>query len=138
MSLISKAMPVGVTPTLGPDATGVGHVFWYTVESATLSQRELRSIQPDRALPDDRVFVSEQGRPLTRTAITMIVAQAAKRAGIEAHVSAHWMRHAHASHAIDNGAAITLVQRTLGHVSIQTTSAYIHARPDESSGKYLR
>jgi copper/silver efflux system protein len=45
MSLIAKSLPVGVVPTLGPDATGVGHVFWYTVESPSHSLRELRSIQ---------------------------------------------------------------------------------------------
>jgi Cu(I)/Ag(I) efflux system membrane protein CusA/SilA len=45
MSLITKALPAGVAPTLGPDATGVGHVFWYTVESPTLSLRDLRTLQ---------------------------------------------------------------------------------------------
>jgi Cu(I)/Ag(I) efflux system membrane protein CusA/SilA len=45
MSLIAKSLPAGVTPTLGPDATGVGHVFWYTVESSAHSLRELRTIQ---------------------------------------------------------------------------------------------
>ncbi len=45
MSLVAKNLPEGVTPTLGPDATGVGHVFWYTVESPTHSLRELRTIQ---------------------------------------------------------------------------------------------
>jgi Cu(I)/Ag(I) efflux system membrane protein CusA/SilA len=30
MSLVARGLPAGVTPTLGPDATGVGHVFWYT------------------------------------------------------------------------------------------------------------
>src|SRR5260221_12186386 len=45
MSLVTKTLPAGVTPTLGPDATGVGHVFWYTVESPTLSLRDLRSLQ---------------------------------------------------------------------------------------------
>ena len=45
MSLVGKALPAGVVPTLGPDATGVGHVFWYTVESPTHSLRELRSLQ---------------------------------------------------------------------------------------------
>ena len=45
MSLVAKALPAGVTPTLGPDATGVGHVFWYTVESPTHSLRDLRSLQ---------------------------------------------------------------------------------------------
>ena len=45
MSLVAKSLPQGVTPTLGPDATGVGHVFWYTVESPTHTLRELRSLQ---------------------------------------------------------------------------------------------
>jgi copper/silver efflux system protein len=45
MSLVSRALPAGVVPTLGPDATGVGHVFWYTVESPTHSLRELRTLQ---------------------------------------------------------------------------------------------
>src|SRR5687768_16899001 len=45
MSLVLKSLPAGVVPTLGPDATGVGHVFWYTVESPTHSLRDLRSIQ---------------------------------------------------------------------------------------------
>ncbi len=40
MNLLAKSLPAGVVPTLGPDATGVGHVFWYTVESPTHSLRE--------------------------------------------------------------------------------------------------
>ena len=45
LSLVTTLLPEGTTPTLGPDATGVGHVFWYTVESSRHSLRELRSIQ---------------------------------------------------------------------------------------------
>src|SRR6478735_3597132 len=45
LSLVTRQLPEGVTPTLGPDATGVGHVFWYTLESDRLSLRELRSLQ---------------------------------------------------------------------------------------------
>src|SRR3954467_13171599 len=45
MSLVTKSLPAGVAPTLGPDATGVGHVFWYTLESPTLSLRDLRTLQ---------------------------------------------------------------------------------------------
>ena len=45
MNLVGKLLPDGAVPTLGPDATGVGHVFWYTVESPTLSLRELCSVQ---------------------------------------------------------------------------------------------
>jgi len=45
LNLVSKLLPPGVVPTLGPDATGVGHVFWYTVEGGGLSLRDLRSLQ---------------------------------------------------------------------------------------------
>ena len=45
LSLVGRALPAGVVPTLGPDATGVGHVFWYTLDSPTHSLRELRSLQ---------------------------------------------------------------------------------------------
>jgi len=45
LNLLSKSLPPGVVPTLGPDATGVGHVFWYTVEGPGNSLRDLRSIQ---------------------------------------------------------------------------------------------
>src|SRR5687768_17954523 len=42
MNLLASRMPDGVVPTLGPDATGVGHIFWYTLESPTHSLREPR------------------------------------------------------------------------------------------------
>src|SRR6266404_5034796 len=45
LNLVAKTLPAGVVPTLGPDATGVGHVFWYTLESPNLSLRELRTVQ---------------------------------------------------------------------------------------------
>src|SRR5436190_17633097 len=45
LSLLSTQLPQGALPTLGPDATGVGHVFWYTVESDQVSLRDLRTLQ---------------------------------------------------------------------------------------------
>ena len=45
LSLVATQMPDGAVPTLGPDATGVGHVFWYTVESDRHSLRDLRTLQ---------------------------------------------------------------------------------------------
>ncbi len=49
----------------------------------------------------------------------------------------HWLRHAHGSHALDRGASLAEVQSTLGHANVATTSGYLHARPDSSSGLYL-
>ena len=62
---------------------------------------------------------------------------AAQRSGIAAAVSPHWLRHAHASHAFDRGAPIHLVQATLAHASVATTEKYLHARPTDSSARYL-
>ncbi len=45
LNLVAKQLPEGVTPTLGPDATGVGQVFWYTVESDSMNLRDLRTVQ---------------------------------------------------------------------------------------------
>jgi integrase/recombinase XerD len=90
--------------------------------------RELRGDAPGSA----RVF------PITERRINYIVKATARRAGIIAPVSAHWLRHAHASHAIDEGAPITLVSQTLGHADLKTTSVYAHARPNDSSSRYLK
>ena len=72
----------------------------------------------DDASNSDRVF------PITVRRIHAIVKATAKRVKINEAMSAHWLRHAHASHAIDNGAPITLVSQTLGHADLKTTSVY--------------
>lgn len=89
------------------------------------------------ARDSDPVFRSRKGGHLDESQVWRIVRKAAKRAGIEKEVSCHWLRHAHASHALDRGAPIHLVQQTLGHSSVATTGRYLHARPTESSSSYL-
>jgi len=83
------------------------------------------------------LFLSREGERLGRVQAWRIVKAAAKRAGLSWKVSPHWMRHAHASHAIERGASVPKVQATLGHGSLHTTMQYIHARPDESSSTDL-
>jgi integrase/recombinase XerD len=86
----------------------------------------------------DPVFRSRKGGgELDVSQVRRIVYAAAKKAGLEQKVSPHWMRHAHASHALDRSAPIHLVQATLGHASVSTTGRYLHARPTESSSFYL-
>jgi Cu(I)/Ag(I) efflux system membrane protein CusA/SilA len=45
LNLVTKQLPEGVVPTLGPDATGVGQIFWYTIESDQMNLRDLRTLQ---------------------------------------------------------------------------------------------
>ncbi|MDB5042188.1 MAG: integrase family protein [Candidatus Eremiobacteraeota bacterium] len=89
-------------------------------------------------LDDAPIFRERNGRPLSFSALRDVVDAATRRAKIGKPVSPHWLRHAHASHALDAGASIALVRDTLGHASIATTSLYLHSKPKDSSGKYLR
>ena len=89
------------------------------------------------AAGDEPVFLSAKGGHLDPSQIHRVVKAAAARAGIAPALSAHWLRHAHASHALDRGAPVHLVQSTLGHASLATTSRYTHARPNDSSARYL-
>jgi integrase/recombinase XerD len=65
-----------------------------------------------------------------------LIADLAKLAGIDRPVSPHWYRHAAATHALDRGAPIHVVQQTLGHASLATTSRYAHKRAD-GAARYL-
>jgi integrase/recombinase XerD len=99
--------------------------------------RSLLSLRGD-AGANDPVFPSRKaGGQLTERAVHGMVKRVAAKAGINAAVSPHWLRHAHGSHAIDRGASLPEVQATLGHSNVSTTSHYLHARPDSSSGLRL-
>jgi integrase/recombinase XerD len=98
--------------------------------------REINELK-NYAKHDDPVFVSLKGGHLCRSMVFHIVKNAATRAGIEGNVSPHWLRHSHASHSLDRGAPIHLLQKTLGHSSVAITEMYLHARPTDSSGLYL-
>ena len=90
----------------------------------------------DQAL-DSYVFATGSGRPLDDANVRRTLRSLTRKAGLALSVSPHWMRHAHASHALDRGAPIHLVQATLGHGNVATTGRYLHAKPGESSGGYL-
>ena len=99
--------------------------------------QQLLSLQgPARAV--DSIFRSRKGGgQLDSSQARRIVYAAALKAGLEKKVSPHWLRHAHASHALERSAPLHLVQATLGHASIATTGRYLHARPTDSSSFYL-
>jgi integrase/recombinase XerD len=90
------------------------------------------------AAPDVPVFRSKRSPgPLDVRTAARVVKAAARRAGLPPGTSPHWLRHAHASHALDARAPVHLVRDTLGHASLATTSRYAHARPGDSSALHL-
>ncbi|MGK7935638.1 MAG: tyrosine-type recombinase/integrase [Xenococcaceae cyanobacterium] len=99
---------------------------------------ELEKFRAD-VIANSPIFTSEKGNALAPAHIHRIVKRAAASAQLPSadKVSPHWLRHAHATHALERGAPLRLVQATLGHASLDTTSKYLHIRPSESSGDYL-
>ena len=75
---------------------------------------------------DDTLFLNNRGTRLTRVMIFTIIRQAAKRAGIDKHISPHTFRHSFATHLLEGGANIRQVQELLGHENILTTEIYTH------------
>jgi integrase/recombinase XerD len=77
-------------------------------------------------------------KPLNASQIFRIVRSAAVKAKLSVQPSPHWLRHTCATHSIEAGAPIHVVQKTLGHESISTTGKYLDIRPKESAGDYLK
>ena len=89
---------------------------------------------------DAYVFLSRNGKgmkPLHRQNVDPIIKAAAERAGLTDLVSCHWLRHSHATHNAERGTPVPLIQQTMGHADIATTSGYIHIRPGDSSALHL-
>jgi integrase/recombinase XerD len=75
---------------------------------------------------EDIVFLNRRGKQLTRNMIFLIVKDTASLAGIEKNISPHTFRHSFATHLIEGGADLRVVQQLLGHESITTTEIYTH------------
>lgn len=97
---------------------------------------ELAVLARDREMAE-ALFRSQKGGHLTRQHIFRIVKRACARVGAPEAASPHWMRHAHATHALERGCEQKTLQETLGHASLATTGKYLHVRPEDSSAKYL-
>jgi len=83
------------------------------------------------------LFSTPRGARLQVRSVRHVIKKMAKKAKINSKLSPHWMRHAHASHALDRGASVAEVAANLGHESVSTTSAYLHAKPGSSSADKL-
>jgi integrase/recombinase XerD len=81
-----------------------------------------------RATP--RLFLGARGAALSRQSAWLVIQDAAERAGLTAHVSPHTMRHSFATHLLQGGADVRVVQELLGHASVATTQIYTHVSVD--------
>ena len=88
-----------------------------------LEDRSRLDIKPEYK---DYAFLNRYGRGLTRAMIFTIVKRLAAKAGIRKTISPHTLRHSFATHLLQNGADLRIIQQMLGHESITTTEIYTH------------
>ena len=92
---------------------------------ALLMYLEARILPADRA-SEDIVFLNRYGRPLSRISMFKTIRSLAQLAGIRREISPHIFRHSFATHLIEHGADLRVVQEMLGHEDISTTEIYTH------------
>lgn len=95
----------------------------------------------DTLPPGGYLFTVYHGKPITRQAVGQAIKRAARKAGLPQdlarRVSAHFFRHTHATVALTHGASITVVQKSLRHTNITTTTKYLHVLPGEGASHFL-
>lgn len=115
IKVIGKGNKERIIP-IGTEA--IKHVQFYL-----LNRNQMNNIKP---ASEDILFLNRRGGQLTRNMIFIIIKELAQKAGIEKKVSPHTFRHSFATHLIEGGANLRIVQELLGHKSIVTTEIYTH------------
>ncbi|MDE7096215.1 MAG: tyrosine-type recombinase/integrase, partial [Muribaculaceae bacterium] len=88
-----------------------------------LPQRSRLSIKPDA---QDTIFLNRRGGKMSRVMVFYIIRDLAAAAGILKTVSPHTLRHSFATHLLEGGASLRVIQELLGHESLETTEIYVH------------
>jgi len=84
------------------------------------------------------VFLSDRGRRLGRNHAWFVVKRAAAESGLGDRISPHTLRHSYATHLLEGGADLRVVQELLGHASISTTQIYTHLTGERIREVYAR
>ncbi|MDC0600377.1 site-specific tyrosine recombinase XerD [Flavobacteriales bacterium] len=101
----------------------IGELALETIARYIEEYRNFVDIEPDY---EDTLFLGRRGRELTRQMVFTMLRRTTHEAGIRKQVSPHTFRHSFATHLMESGADIRVVQEMLGHSSVSTTEIYTH------------
>ena len=92
--------------------------------------KEVRPVYMAKCEEHGILFVNQHGKPITSRTIQHVVEVNGEKAGIPFHLHPHMIRHSFATHLLDNGADLRVVQELLGHENLSTTQIYTHVTQD--------
>jgi integrase/recombinase XerD len=124
VSCVGKGRKERVVP-LGAEATAALSAYLAMGRDALLAGRR-----------SDAVFVGRAGRPMSRQGFWKLIKAYGRRAGIRAPLSPHVVRHSFATHLLENGADLRVVQMLLGHADVSTTQIYTHVNRERLKRLY--
>ncbi len=102
-------------------------------------RRYLSQGRPKLATDDDpALFLNRDGNRLSGRSVQQIVRRHALRAGLDERVHPHLLRHSFATHLLDGGAELRVVQELLGHASASTTQIYTHVTEEQARRVYTQ
>lgn len=105
----------------------------------TILQRYLNEVRPKWIAQQQHtlVFINQRGKGLTTRGVQYLMQKQADTLGMSVHIHPHMFRHSFATHLLDNGADLRLVQELLGHSSLSTTQIYVHVSQERLKHAYL-
>ena len=119
-----------LTPFGRAAAEAVQH--WLPLRQHLTAARMTRGDQPEH----DALFLNSRGARLTARSIERMVAAYGQRAGISVQVTPHALRHSFATHLVEMGMDLRMIQELLGHASLSTTQKYTHLNLEHLSRVY--
>ena len=106
----------------------------YAIDYIKLYIKKVRNLNPNKG--SKYLFLSMKGEPLSRVYFFKQVKKYSELAGIETEVSPHTLRHSFATHLLNHGAQLRIVQGMLGHTNIATTQIYTHVSSEKLKEDY--
>ena len=110
--------------------------FSEETREALLEYLNVRKTRIKAEKPTDRLFISLKGAPISVPGLRWIISKYAERSGLDKTIHPHSLRHSFATHLVNSGCDVRVVQELLGHSSISTTQRYTHVNMERLKKVY--
>ncbi|MBO0439066.1 site-specific tyrosine recombinase XerD [Candidatus Enterococcus ikei] len=130
-------LSIGLVQTIGKgDKERIIPLGDYAIQWIQKYMEDARPILIKKNQNETHLFVNHHGNPLSRQGVWKNLKQIVREAGIDKNITPHTLRHSFATHLLENGADLRIVQELLGHADISTTQIYTHITKQRMADVY--